>query len=217
MSKRPIEYPVAFYKRCLTYVIENYGLERVEYFRNLNLEDISVQDFFEEYAWVCLASGFRWRIIDEMRNDLAVAFLDWDIQKIASDPNGVFVNAMEVLNHENKIGSIVHAACLLATWSTEAFKEFKRRLSRINSADSPELINLRRFGFIGPITQYHLARNLGLNFPKPDRHLITAAGRCGYPETPQGVFDFVNRICEETGERPEVVDFVIWRYMADCT
>ena len=72
---------------------------------------------------------------------------------------------------------------------------------------------LRTFPFIGPVTQFHLARNIGLNFAKPDVHMKKAAAICGYPETEDGVFQFVREISKATGERKGVIDFVIWKYM----
>ena len=57
---------------------------------------------------------------------------------------------------------------------------------------------------IGPITKYHLARNLGLEFCKPDRHLVRIAG----DETPHAL---CQRLADETGDRIGVVDCVIWR------
>lgn len=58
--------------------------------------------------------------------------------------------------------------------------------------------------WIGPITKYHLARNLGLDVCKPDRHLVRLAA----PETPD---EMCLRLSEETGDRIGVVDCVIWR------
>lgn len=61
--------------------------------------------------------------------------------------------------------------------------------------------------FIGPVTKYHLARNLGLDVAKPDRHLTRLAER----------FDFsdVQSMCEalalKVGERIGVVDLILWR------
>jgi len=204
-----------FYKKCLEYVIESYGLERVDHFRNISLRDIGIQDFFKEYSMVCLASGFRWGVIDALLNDLSEAFHGWDLYKIAGDEGNVFDNAIDVFGHKGKINAIIDTAVLLASWSDDEFEEFIQELTNIKSPESPGLAHLRRFRYIAKITQFHLARNLGLDFPKPDRLLTRAAVKYGYPKTHQGVFDFARRICEETNEREGVVDFVIWRFLAD--
>lgn len=62
---------------------------------------------------------------------------------------------------------------------------------------------------IGGITKYHLAKNLGVNVAKPDRHLERLAVAAG--ETVQGMCE---RIAAEHGDRVATVDVVIWRACA---
>jgi hypothetical protein len=76
---------------------------------------------------------------------------------------------------------------------------------------SNPIITLQRFPYIGPVTAFHLAKNLGADVGKPDRHLLRMSERLG--------FDSVAALCEtvahESGEKAKVVDLVIWRYLAD--
>lgn len=67
-----------------------------------------------------------------------------------------------------------------------------------------KLAFLESIPHIGAITKYHLARNLGLDFCKPDRHLVRIAA----PETP---LVMCQRLADATGDRIGVVDCVIWR------
>lgn len=60
--------------------------------------------------------------------------------------------------------------------------------------------------FIGKITKYHLAKNYGLDFCKPDRHLERIAKK--YKTTP---FELCNKLSKETGLRIGTVDLIIWR------
>lgn len=69
---------------------------------------------------------------------------------------------------------------------------------------SDKLAFLESLPHIGPITKFHLARNLGLDFCKPDRHLVRIAGE----ETPKVM---CQRLADATGDRIGVVDCVIWR------
>ena len=62
--------------------------------------------------------------------------------------------------------------------------------------------------YIGPATCYHLAKNLGLNVAKPDRHLLRVSEVLGF-ESPQLL---CSRISDLTGEKVAVVDLVIWRF-----
>jgi hypothetical protein len=57
---------------------------------------------------------------------------------------------------------------------------------------------------IGPITKFHLARNLGLDVCKPDRHLV----RLAKPLTPESL---CRTIGEAVGDRIGLVDCVLWR------
>ncbi len=67
---------------------------------------------------------------------------------------------------------------------------------------------LKTLDFIGPITCYHLAKNIGLDVVKPDRHLvrITEATKFANPH------DLCSLIAEMTGDKITVVDLVLWRY-----
>jgi len=60
----------------------------------------------------------------------------------------------------------------------------------------------------GPITKYHLARNLGVDCVKPDRHLARLAERFGYG-TPDAM---CRAIQDELGGRLGTIDAVLWRY-----
>jgi hypothetical protein len=65
---------------------------------------------------------------------------------------------------------------------------------------------LQTIPFIGAITKYHLAKNLGHDCVKPDRHLARVAEQ--YGTTPDQLCE---NIAKETGEKKCVVDIVIWR------
>lgn len=63
--------------------------------------------------------------------------------------------------------------------------------------------------WIGGITKYHLAKNLGADVAKPDRHLQRLADAEGC--TPQELCD---RLAAETGYRAATIDVVLWRACA---
>lgn len=67
---------------------------------------------------------------------------------------------------------------------------------------------LRTFPYMGPATSYHLAKNLGMDVVKPDRHLIRISSVAGY-ECPEAM---CRDIAATAGERLSVVDLVLWRY-----
>lgn len=69
---------------------------------------------------------------------------------------------------------------------------------------------LQSLPFIGPVTRYHLAKNIGLPFAKPDRHLVRLANSAGYTD--------VQRFCRDisvyANDSIPVVDIVLWRFAA---
>lgn len=65
---------------------------------------------------------------------------------------------------------------------------------------------LAELPWIGPITKYHCARNFGLDFVKPDRHLERIAEAEG--TTPA---DLCAVLAEASGDRVGTVDYVLWR------
>ncbi|MFM2280953.1 MAG: hypothetical protein RLZZ444_3184 [Pseudomonadota bacterium] len=64
--------------------------------------------------------------------------------------------------------------------------------------------------WLGPITKFHLAKNLGADVAKPDVHLIRLAKPGG--ETAQGLCE---RLATETGYRAATIDMILWRACAD--
>ncbi len=67
-----------------------------------------------------------------------------------------------------------------------------------------------RLPWLGPVTKYHLAKNLGANVAKPDVHLNRLAEREGV--TAQ---ELCERLAQETGYRAATIDLILWRACAD--
>lgn len=60
--------------------------------------------------------------------------------------------------------------------------------------------------WVGKITKYHLAKNLGVDCAKPDRWLVRVAEAAG-----ETVDQLCARLAAATGDRVATVDYVIWR------
>ncbi|MBI4311566.1 MAG: hypothetical protein HY681_07265 [Chloroflexi bacterium] len=111
---------------------------------------------------------------------------------------------MKHLNNPKKIDAIIS----MATWLTD-----DRNWVQVKAAlKANNLSFFRQFPFIGPITQYHLARNIGLDYAKPDRWLLREAEYFGYGPTALGVKATVDFIAKSRGHRPGVIDCVLWRW-----
>lgn len=63
--------------------------------------------------------------------------------------------------------------------------------------------------WVGPVTKYQAARDLGMNVAKPDRHMLRLGASIG--ETVQVICEHV---AESSGDRIATVDLVLWYALA---
>jgi hypothetical protein len=109
--------------------------------------------------------------------------------------------AKAAFRNEAKLTALLTMAQMVAV---RGFGTFKTQIV------SDPLSALRSFPFIGPVTVYHLAKNLGLDVTKRDRHLVRASQKFGF-RNPEG---FCKAIAEVHHEPIKVIDLVIWRFLA---
>jgi hypothetical protein len=99
----------------------------------------------------------------------------------------------------------------------DAIVEIARRINFVGFAAFKESVvlspiqTLTSLPYIGNVTAWHLAKNLGLNVAKPDRHLIRVSERLGFRDAGS----FCESLGRMVGEKTNVVDLIIWRYLAD--
>lgn len=86
----------------------------------------------------------------------------------------------------------------------------RRRLFREFATTTDIVAFCAGLPWIGPITKYHLAKNLGADFAKPDVHLNRLADREGV--TAQQLCE---RLAKDTGYRAATIDLILWRACAD--
>jgi hypothetical protein len=106
---------------------------------------------------------------------------------------------MRVFNHAPKIRAI---GSLCERVANEGFHKIRKKIK------SGGVEFLRTFAFIGPVTSYHLAKNIGLDVVKPDRHLVRLSQAAGF-SSPK---ELCQVISDTTGDSLAVVDIVLWRY-----
>lgn len=161
---------------------------------------ITESEFLREAAWVVYCSGFRESVVRKYFDYLSLSFCDWEsAESIVENSSGCVTAAMQVLRHERKHQAVVEIARNVAQLG---FDEIKRRVQ------SAPLRALQGLPFIGPVTVLHLAKNLGFDVAKPDRHLVRLPRLLGYSE----VYEMCRSIADFTGDPLRVVDLVLWRY-----
>lgn len=139
------------------------------------------EEFFRETCWVIINSGMKEQ----------VSRLIWNRIQIAWDENR---DISEAFNHKGKVAAMK----LVKEKAEEFFAAYLEAKDKI--------AYLKTIPYIGVITCWHLAKNLGHDCCKPDRHLVRVAE--SYGMTPEKLCETISRA---TGEKVATVDIVIWR------
>ncbi|MBM3944356.1 MAG: hypothetical protein FJ317_02570 [SAR202 cluster bacterium] len=195
---------VAHFQKAKRWIEQSEYAEEAKNLQALYPNRVDAAAFFREYAHVVLASGYKWSNLDRLYPSLSKALRDFDYLEIADTPESVRRAGLSVFNHKGKIQAIVAMAVKLASndWGI-----FKAKL-----VGPYHLEEIDALPWIGPITKYHLARNIGLDYAKPDRILCEIAAEFGYSSDTRGVFEMVEAVRQPSGERPGVIDIILWRY-----
>lgn len=148
-------------------------------------QPVDADDFALEAIFVICNSG--------MKNTVARGIYERVVKQIyAGAP------VREVFKHDGKVAAI------------ETIWFDRKELYRKFLASADKLAFCASMPFIGEITKYHLAKNLGADLAKPDVHLQRLAHREGV--TAQQLCE---RLAAETGYRIGTVDTILWRACAN--
>ncbi|MDE2716884.1 MAG: hypothetical protein OXI33_07700 [Chloroflexota bacterium] len=190
----------AAYVRIKRYVeAAGYG-DEIDWQAHVHFEDVGEAEFLRESAWVVLSSGFRESVVRKCFDKVSDAFLGWEDARLIHSRRKECVNAaVRVFGNRRKLEAITQIVEKVAREGVEAIKEGIR---------AQGVDYLGRLPYIGPVTSYHLAKNLGLGVVKPDRHLVRMATASGH----HTVVEMCSKIAEEVGDSLPVVDIVLWRY-----
>lgn len=188
------------YLRAKEHVLNaGYG-EEVEWQTNVDFDEVTESDFLKETAWVILSAGFRESVVRRCFAKVSDAFLGWhDAKRIYEQREECLSKALKIFANQQKMEAIAEVVRRVAENGIEIIKE-QIRVDGISV--------LERLPYIGPVTSYHLAKNLGLAAVKPDRHLVRIADASGY----RSAHEMCSRISEAVGDSLSVVDLVLWRY-----
>lgn len=171
---------ISFYKKCKEEIKKRGFRNELEDVENRSLDDIDAQYFFEQYVYVVLSAGMKNQVAEQIFQE-------------------AFKEGLDTIGHERKRKAVKEGVKKYRKW----YQELLDKPSKNDKLDF-----LQTLPWIGPVTKYHLARNIGIDVAKPDRHLTDAAKRHGYDD----VQKFCKDISEKTGDRIGTVDYVIWRY-----
>lgn len=138
-------------------------------------------DFACEAVWVIINSGMKEQIARKIWERIQ------DVWQKGGETSTAF-------KHKGKVKAIDFV------WNhkTLLFDNYQKAENKIEY--------LKSIPFIGNITCFHLAKNLGHDCVKPDRHLVRVAN--SYNTTPDELCEMLSK---ETGEKKCVIDIILWR------
>lgn len=159
------------------------------------------ETFAIEAAWVIMNSGMKSQVVR----------LIWEraLEHGKNEPSRLMAirnHLHYVFKHEGKIKAI-HRLIDNRTDYFTGWLNHKGNMRETYESDlQPKITYLRTLPFIGPVIVYHLAKNLGLDVVKPDRHLVRLA--TAEDTTP---YAMCKRLADATGEKVSTVDIILWR------
>jgi hypothetical protein len=182
--------------------VSGLGLELSRH-QQVPLDQFTETDLLREAAWVILCSGFREQVVRRIFDFISLCFCDWESAEaiILSQP-ACRNAAMERFRNPAKLDAIVSVAELI---NARTFVSLKAAVILDPIAE------LKQLSFIRPINAFHLAKNLGMDTAKPDRHLMRLSKHFGF----KAANELCGAISCATGETVARVDLILWRYIAD--
>lgn len=198
-----VESALELFDSAKRYVIDTGQMAEIDWQRQASCSLFTESDLLREVAWVILCSGFREKTVRQVFDYISLCFCDWESAfSIVQSGSICRLTAMARFGNSAKLEAISAAASYISERGFSAVKD--------DILANPE-VELQKFNFIGPITFLHLAKNLGFDVAKPDRHLVRVSHALGFRDATH----FCREIAEAVGEQVKVVDLIIWRYVAD--
>ena len=153
------------------------------------ISEVDEEEFLWQFCFVVLAS--YWKAQYAMK--LLERF--WDTKDL------------EIIHNAHKRNAIAQAIQKYPEW-LRWIKYYAEKMDKPGDGYAYTLTYIDSLPMMGPVTKYHLARNLGLDCVKPDRHLVRLAERFGYP-MPLAMCQDIQR---EVGgsEKLGTIDLVLW-------
>lgn len=180
----PPDDPLLFFYHAYIYLSDNGYADEICWAETLPpLEQQTPGAFLQEYVWVVLNAGMR----EQVARTIYGRFL------AGRDPAAI--------GHPGKRAAV-----------ERALREHEAWFATLLAAED-KLAYLESLPWIGPATKYHLARNLGIEVVKPDRHLVRLAARFGYA-SPDALCRAIQAEALLPGleMRLGTIDLVLWRY-----
>lgn len=212
LSLEMIEYEPPLDQGAIVYFEKAFDFTKRFYRKELDqissykFENLHPNWFFREVAWVIHATGFSAKAVGKFFERLMIAYGNF-IDLAQEDKNVVVERVRKVVNNPPKIIAVHQIAKdLLGGLVTVGWEEYKQQ-----NLSSPNL--LKKLPYIGNITCFHLARNIGLlEFVKPDLHLVRLAKHWNYRDCTSMCQDIQKHHEQINDEKLPlgIIDLILW-------
>jgi len=209
-----------FYDHALSMVEDVYA-DALTHYRYLRYDEerLTPEFFMSEYVWVVFASGFNSKVLAKKFKRLMFCYSNLFYQmtpvQVDADFEYRWDEVKETIANRRKHDAIRDGVKLInAAWHEKQgnggwwlhFLERLRSFDPFTGEAVPNLEGIEQLPGIGPITKYHLARNLGFDCVKPDLHLVRLAEYFDFVD-PLQMCSFLAGLHEE---RIGVIDLVLF-------
>jgi hypothetical protein len=191
---------IQHYLQAKSWIGRSPFVRELEWQSSVQTISLTETEFLRQYAWVVLNSGFREAVVRKYFSYISLCFCDWESASAIVQNSAACIGcAASVFGNTRKLKALVEAAHRI---ESDGFEAFRVRI------EADIMSGLEKFPYIGTVTKFHLAKNLGLDVAKPDRHLVRIANRFGYKDVQKMCRDIFD-IC---GDKIAVADLVLWRF-----
>ena len=193
--------PISLFKEAEQFCRDNGFGEEINWCDNrVPFDEMDERRFLTEYAWVVFNSGMSNKVIQSKWMALTSAFHLFVPFMVNMYAKEVREKALSIFGNHRKVDAVITVAQKIVKEGFE--KSMRAKIAHLT------LDYLDSLPMIGEVTKYHLARNLGFDYVKPDRHMVRLAAKYGM--TP---FKLCYLIHEKTGRRIGTIDVILWRFM----
>lgn len=197
-----LQLALTLYDRAFEH-IRTSSMEELQWQQNVEFNGFTESDMLRETAWVILCSGFREKTVHKLFDYISLCFCDWEsAEAIVLAQGNCVATAASAFGNLRKLQAISDVAARIH------YDSFATMKASILQHPIPTLQTLPQ---IGPITSFHLAKNLGLDVAKADRHLVRLSDRLGF----SSCSDLCDAVSQARGESIKVVDLVFWRSLVE--
>ena len=191
----------SYYLAAKQWLLDQGHSDEIDWQENQAPELVDESQFLREAAWVVYCSGFRESTVRKYFDFISLCFFDWSSSREIVKSGYECVNAaMHAFGNRKKHEAVLEISSRVAQCGFDNFKD---------QMLSDPLPWLSQLPYIGAVTSLHLAKNLGFDLAKPDRHLVRLKDRLGFSD----VHTMCDHMALTTGDSIRVIDLVLWRYM----